>query len=163
MKKFIQILMAFCLISIFIFVPFHFCYGAGTVTITKSDLFVQNVVARKVLTISWVADSADATVPNTTITSITYGIGGWYIYSAETNPGAVAPTDNYDITILDADGVDLAGGMLMNRDTANTEMVGIALGTIGHYPIVRGNLTFTLSNNLVNSATGTCILTFIAN
>ncbi len=104
-----------------------------------------------------------ATVPSTTITAATYGIEGWYFYSAETNPGAGPPTDNYDIVINDADSIDLAGGLLMNRDTSTTEMVNVALGVLGQYPIIRGDLSFVLSNNLVNSAAGTCILTFIAN
>ena len=36
---------------------------------------------------------------------------------------AAAPTDNYDITILDDDGVDVLIGAGANRDTANTEQV----------------------------------------
>lgn len=139
-------------------------FAVGTVTITSTNVTVMNQVTRKIITLSWVADASLHTVPSTTITAATYGIGGWYFYSAETNPGAgaAAPTDNYDIVINDADGVDIAGGMLMNRDTANSEIAAIGLGS-GQYPIVRGNLTFVLTNNLVDSATGTCILTFIAN
>lgn len=38
-----------------------------------------------------------------------------------TDPGATAPTDNYDITITDADGYDVLQGAGANRDTANTE------------------------------------------
>ena len=40
-----------------------------------------------------------------------------------TNPGATAPTDDYDITVTDEDDVDIAMGLLANRDTANTETV----------------------------------------
>lgn len=45
-----------------------------------------------------------------------------------TVPGTVgdAPTDNYDIAVTDADGVDIALGALANRDTANTEYVSEA-------------------------------------
>ncbi len=135
----------------------------GTCVITSSTIYVLTQPTRKVITLSWVASVDAATVPTTTITAATYGIGGWYFYSAETNPGAGPPTDNYDIVINDADSIDLAGGLLMNRDTATTEMVNIALGILGQYPIIRGDLTFVLTNNLVNSATGSCILTFIAN
>ncbi len=45
-----------------------------------------------------------------------------------TNPGSPAPTDNYDITILNEDGFDILNGRGVDRDTANTEQVvpGIA-------------------------------------
>ena len=140
-----------------------FAATAGTCTITQSTIYVLTQPTRKVITLSWVASVDAATVPSTTITAATYGIGGWYFYSAETNPNAGPPTDNYDIVINDADSIDLAGGLLMNRDTSNTEMVNIALGILGQYPIIRGDLTFVLTNNLVNSASGSCIVTFIAN
>ena len=40
-----------------------------------------------------------------------------------TDPGDVAPTDNYDIVITDSDGYDVLHGAGLNRDTANTEQV----------------------------------------
>ena len=40
-----------------------------------------------------------------------------------TNPGSTAPTDNYDITILDDDSIDIAEGVLTNRDTSTSEQV----------------------------------------
>jgi len=137
-------------------------WAAGTVTITSSNITIHGNIWRKIITLSWIADAADATVPSTTITATTYGIGGWYLYSAETNPGSVAPTDNYDIVLNNADGLDIAGGLLANRDATATEIVSI--GTSAHgYPLVRGDLTFVLSNNAVKSATGTLILIFVAN
>ena len=49
--------------------------------------------------------------------------GGFYgeVISLLTDPGSTAPTDNYDITITDADGYDVMQGAGANRDTANTE------------------------------------------
>jgi hypothetical protein len=35
--------------------------------------------------------------------------------------GAAAPTDNYDVTIVDENGVDVLAGLGADRDTANTE------------------------------------------
>lgn len=152
------------LFLVFIMAESVFAATPGTCTISSQVITVQNQQSRKILTLSWVASVDAATVPATTITATTYGIEGWYLYSGETNPGATQPTPNYDITITDADGADLAGGMLMDRSaTATQGPVAMALGTTGHYPVVRGNLTFTLSNNAVNSALGTCILTFISN
>lgn len=38
-----------------------------------------------------------------------------------TDPGAAAPTDNYNVTINDSDGFDVLGGDGALRDTATTE------------------------------------------
>jgi len=155
MKKLIVLVLFLILImaeSVFAATP-------GTCTITQSTIYVLTQPTRKVITLSWVASVDAATVPSTTITAATYGIGGWYLYSAETNPGTT-PTDNYDITITDADGVDIAGGLLLDRDTSTTELVNLGATLFGR-SIVRGNLTFALSGNSVNSATGTCILIFV--
>ena len=137
-------------------------WAVGTVAITSSNVTVQGNVWRKVITLSWVADAATATVPPTTITTATYGIGGWYLYTAETNPGSTAPTGNYNIVLNDADGLDVAGGLLANRDATATEIVNVGASAHG-YPAIRGDLTFVLSDNVVNSATGTLILIFVAN
>lgn len=50
-----------------------------------------------------------------------------------TVPGTsgAAPSDNYDLTLTDSDGVDVLGGGGANRDTANTEQVlGSSLGAV---------------------------------
>jgi hypothetical protein len=46
-----------------------------------------------------------------------------FIRKIVTDPGATAPTDQYDITLTDEDGYDVAGGSLANRATATTEAV----------------------------------------
>jgi len=135
-------------------------WAVGTASVTDvKKVYVLTQVKRVVITITWVDDNAGTTLA---INPATYQIQGWYLYSAETNPSNVtAPTDNYDITLIDADGLDIAGGVLMNRDTANTELVNIGTATHG-YPIIRGPFTFTLSGNAVVGGTGTCILTFVS-
>ena len=40
-----------------------------------------------------------------------------------TNPGATAPTANYDIVVNDPDGIDVAEAGLANRHTATSEKV----------------------------------------
>lgn len=64
-----------------------------------------------------------------------------------TNPGATAPTDNYDLTLLDAYGIDVLGGEGADRDTANSEQSLPALksGTYGDR-IIDTALTFTIAN-----------------
>ena len=72
-----------------------------------------------------------------------------------TNPGAVAPTDSYDITLVDEDGLDVANGLLADRDTANSEVVypfaEVTLGGTGTdaaaLPLYHGGpVTFTLAS-----------------
>ncbi len=128
--------------------------AVGTVTQTMARLGESNFY---VLTVSWTADAAAATVPATAL--ITTGVGGrgtsgFIITQVITNPGAVAPTDNYDITLVDADGLDIMGGALVDRDTANTERAVPAVTNA----IIPGTVTFTLANNAVNSATGTVMI-----
>jgi hypothetical protein len=131
---------------------------AGTVTQSTVDLHATARRIKKVCTIEWIADATDHTVPTTNIIVP----DGWILYSAETIPGSTAPTDNYDIVLNDADGLDVAGGLLANRDEANAELV--LLGSAAHgYPLMRnGSLSFVLTNNLVDSATGTLILIFVS-
>ena len=157
MKRYLSLTMVFLLIMV--------CqlFAAGSSSrITDQQNYIERDDRKKVITISWVADNTTGSVPNLTIDVNLYGIEGWYLYSAETNPGTTAPTDNYDIVINDTEGVDIAGSLLNNRDETNTELV--LIGTASHgFPVVKGNLTFSLSNNSVNSATGTLILIFISN
>lgn len=134
--------------------------AVGTVVITPVNIRVGNEITKKTITLAWTADAG--AVPNTVINAATYGLAGWYLYSAETNPGATAPTADYDIVLNDADGVDVSGGLLMNRSDTVTQLVLIGNATHG-FPVVRSNLTMVLTNNAVGAATGTLILTFVAN
>jgi len=132
-------------------------WGVGVATVSKVEkIQVIGEPKRIILTISWVDDSAGTTLA---IIPATYGIMGYYLYSAETNPGATAPTDLYDITLIDGDGVDIAGSTLLNRATATSQLVNIGTAVHG-YPVIRGTFTFTLANNAVVGGLGTCILTF---
>jgi len=141
-----------CLAMIAIVLYATMAFAAGTVTQTISPIGGGYVV-----TLTWTADASTGSVPNTaTSTDATTAIAGLFLARVETNPGATAPTDNYDITVLAASGVDLMGGALANRDTANTEIAFPATAS----PLVDGALTITLSGNSVNSAVGTVKLYF---
>jgi hypothetical protein len=71
-----------------------------------------------------------------------------------TNPGATAPTDNYDITLVSAlSGHDLLEGNGADRDTANTEQTlvfmerTIGVNVYGDNPAINeGGATFTIAN-----------------
>ena len=120
--------------------------AAGTVSTVKSKL-AGDVVA---YTMSWTADAADGSVPATASP-----LFNGYVFLVTTNPGATAPTDNYDITLTDSDGVDIAGGELLNRDTANSEQAVPKVGAVYGSRYVEDGVTLNLSGNSVNSATGT--------
>ncbi len=102
------------------------------------------------LTFTWTS----AANGSLTATASARSIDGWVILVV-TNPGATAPTDDYDITLTDADGVDVMGGQLADRDQTNSEhaVPQLQSGVFGER-YVSGTLTLNLSNNSVNSATG---------
>lgn len=97
----------------------------------------------QVITFTCGTDTAGSAVYANVTTKPLFG----YIFLAETNPGTEAPTDNYDIVLNTATGVDVFGGNLMNRDTTNTERaVPLTVGWID------GTLTLAVTNNSVNNA-----------
>lgn len=83
---------------------------------------------------AWTTDSANGAIVDATAagainkTSVKYS---GEVVRLITDPGATAPTDNYDVTILDDDGYDVLMGAGADRDTANTEQVlGTSLGVV---------------------------------
>lgn len=125
-----------------------FCAGSWATPVYDS---VSSSSGIKTVTFAWTADAADHTTPNYTVPAAALAfMEGYWIYWVETNPGATAPTDNYDITMLSSGGADMFRSKLLNRDEANTEVVkGLNI------PCDGTALTIVVSNNLVNSATGT--------
>lgn len=145
MKKILAVL----ILTIFLVLPIQ-SWGAGTVTQSLSH----SAANYKGLVFSWIADSSDGSVPATTSMLRIDG----YIIKVITNPGTTAPTDNYDITLTNIDGADVVHGELANRDTTNTEeIVPIPADNVTVYggSAVIGRITLNITNNSVNSATGT--------
>ena len=72
-----------------------------------------------------------------------------------------APTDNYDITLLDANGFDRLQGLGANRDITNSEVAPIVFSGTSINPVVTYDdvLTLTLANNSVVRAV--VVLTFL--
>lgn len=110
--------------------------------------------AFKVIKAAWTAaadgSKADGTIPATK----------GRLVLVETNPGATAPADDYDLTILDSNGVDITGGALANRDTANSEAVQPLVGSLA-YPMGRpfyGPLTVTFTNQANANCDGVIFL-----
>jgi len=109
------------------------------------------------VTVTMTASSATAGYSDVTLSREIKGI----VLLAQTNPGAVAPTDNYDIVVNNEDSLDIFGGALANRDSTNTEWTMPLLN--GNYTgvPVDGQLTIQTSNNSVNSAVIEFILYWI--
>jgi hypothetical protein len=159
MKKLIFFL--FCLILILsCTAPIYAAGGSHTVTSSPSAATVGDIHYKIAITTTWVADDTSHLVPDCSLVAATYQLNGWTLYSVETDPGSPAPSDNYTVTITDANGLDITGGIMSaNRDTANTEFKNMSDSANGYY-IIRGNLTVSVSSNTTNSATGTIILVF---
>ena len=123
--------------AIMIILVFAVCaWGEGSsVTQTYSPVYsAEGNTNMATLTLAWTSDSVTGAVSATTSTAVTDLIAGKYIVLVVTDPGATAPTDDYDITITDANGVDVMGGALANRDTANTEQTMPAILTGLYFP-----------------------------
>jgi hypothetical protein len=114
----------------------------------------------RVHTIDWTA-AADGSVADIPIDELFLTGYGYSLHSMATVPGSPAPTDNYDITIEDVDGIDVLGGAGMNRDTANAERVMPLYGSTPHPTPINGKLTIKIANNAVNGAKGLIKLYFV--
>lgn len=156
MKKIFSILFVVFLVFILACPEVFAAVAPGTRTVTVDPVLVEGKISKKIITIAWTGSADDGSIPNTTLNANI--VKGWYLLSGETNPGAVAPLADYDIVIQDADSLDLAAGLLMNRHTSTTQLV-TGFGANG-YPLVRGDLTVVFTNQTNVSATGTLILVF---
>lgn len=115
---------------------------------------------RRIL-VDWLSDDSDGTCTGTTGKIVGTLIKG------VTDPGSAAPTDNYDVTITDEEGVDVLAACqstLANRDTTNSEqayfLVLDAAGTPlaqSVHPVVCDKLTISIAN-AGNAKTGQLIL-----
>ena len=96
------------------------------------------------------ADAADGSFPAQALTTKFSG----KLLALKTNPGATAPTTLYDITLVDADGLDLLQTLGMNRHTTNSEIANLVFSGTSLNPVadVSDTLTLTIINNDVNSA-----------
>ncbi|HAM59546.1 MAG TPA: hypothetical protein DCQ64_30710 [Candidatus Rokubacteria bacterium] len=128
---------------------------AGTVTIVHNR---NGAIGRIVATCT--GDASDGTFPATALPPFS-----GRILALRTNPGATAPTDNYDITLVDDDAVDRLQGVGANRATATSQEAAVVyLGTAIHPPVAFDEtLTLTLAGNSVNSAIIVIAIVYAAN
>lgn len=133
---------------------------AWAATVTQKITFQSQQLV--VLTINWTSanPAADFTADLNALLmqQIT---GKYFLYAMETDPGATAPTDNYDVALNDANGMDILGGAGADRDTENTEKVMPRINGVEAPVPIDGTITLSVANNAVNSANGTIKLYFI--
>ncbi len=85
---------------------------AGTVTIAE-----QTHRSLKRIKWSWTSTAGGDADGTTT------GVYSGEVLTLVTDPGAAAPSANYDITVTDADSIDVLAGAGANRHTSTTEYV----------------------------------------
>ena len=88
------------------------------------------------ITVSWTSDGSGDATQGVKIDGA--------IVRVVTNPGATAPTANYDVTLVGPDGEDLAAGELADRHTSTTEQVFLT-NTPFHYSATE-DVTVTIAN-----------------
>lgn len=134
---------------------------AGACVQTKAQ--VTTTSDTRVVTFTCTGNSSDGTFPAIAFSTTTLAyVKGYFLYQVITDPGSTAPTDNWDYTITDANGVDVLGGTGANRHTTTTQM-NFPLITTGVYytPPVVDTWTVNISGNSVASATLVIKMIFI--
>jgi hypothetical protein len=107
----------------------------GTVTLTEETFGTV-----KKITCAWTSEDGGGSAGKAQKTTTN-------IYSGEiirlvTDPGATAPSDDYDVYVYDEDGMDVLMAAGKDRDTSTTEQVlGTSLGCVAN-----DKLTFYVEN-----------------
>lgn len=129
---------------------------AGTLTVTRDPRKSPNggkLFER--IVVDWTSDAsgnADVSIEN---------LYGWCV-KVVTDPGSTAPTDNYDITLVDENSVDALEGKLVDRDTANSETVYPLVTGAATPVLLCGTHTFTVAN-AGNAKVGKAIFYIVEN
>lgn len=147
MKRLLSVLIS----TLFVFGSFSVsAFSAGSWDLTESGSQPGSKRMWKQYTCT--ADAADGSVPALTVT----GFYDFYLFTIETWPGGTSPSDATDFTLSDATtGEDLLGGTGADSidATSTITLVPYSVGMDLFYtPIIKGDLTLTITNNSVNSA-----------
>ena len=97
---------------------------AGAVVITE----VTHTVPKKI-TFAWDGTTVDGTTTN-------YYNGTILLVATVPGTAGDQPDDNYDLTLENADGVDMLAGQGANRDETNTEFISSGMGAFTAEKIV---------------------------
>jgi len=152
MKKLLVMLGVLCLLASSVNV-----FAADAMVVTPIDYKGDNL---RVIKVDWV-DSPALTLESQ-YSGIDSWIEGWYLFKVQTVPGAGAaqPDDDYDITITDAEGHDIMGGELANRDETNKEEAVPKIDVVyGPQPNI-SSWTVTVSGQATAVATGKIYMFF---
>jgi len=161
------------IIAVMLFLTGQAWGAAGTITLAGDDLIYSRALNRpavRVLTVTFLAGSADGVIPSLTLNSSTTGIkhgdlAGWYGYKIiiDCNHAGTEPTENSEIYIYE-NGFDLlaAGGVDQVDNTAERQ-VYFNNGTDPVKQPIANTLTVTITQQAAatNSATGTVYLYFV--
>jgi hypothetical protein len=132
-------------------------FAADAMVVTRVDYGSHDL---RVIKVDWV-DSPALTLESQ-YSGIDSWIEGWYLFKVQTVPGAGAaqPDDDYDITITDAEGLDVMGGELANRDETNAEEAVPKIDAVyGPQPSI-SSWTITVSGQATAAATGEIYMFF---
>ena len=117
---------------------------AGTITISVSKVN-QNLER---IRFTCVGDASDGSFPETQTGFTVQG----KVLMGLSNPGAPAPTADYDISINDEAGCDIMGGEMTDRSQTVSEQVMPLIGSGYDKRPVNDKLTIAITGNAVNSA-----------
>lgn len=121
---------------------------AGSHTVTKKETFYgNNVIAEYDIEVT--TNSAGAfTTAAIQVDPIT-----GFMMMGVTDPGSTAPSVDYDISILDDEGVDVFGGELNDRSATASEQAKPKIGNAYDDRWVNSSLSIALANNTAAAAT----------
>jgi len=116
------------------------------VTVTRQDGYIKKIL------IDWTSDAAG-------VATGSFHLDG-QLLSLITDPSATAPTNLYDVTLLDSEGIDVLNGVGIDRASATTQDVAIVRSGTSIHPVVNDTVTFTIAN-AGNAKSGQAIIHFI--
>ncbi len=145
------------LLSVLMTAPSAFA-TASSATTTKTTTSWDAGKKTRIVTVAWLGASSNGAFTDYVVSNL----AGGFLMKVVTDPGTTAPTDNYDIELDDASGIDALIGQLANRDTTTTEAV-YPVTASGQLPVFMeaGSYTLKISNNSVGSATGVIKMYFV--
>jgi hypothetical protein len=105
------------------------------------------------LTLHWTGDPVNGSVP-VTVAQLGASLAGLRILQVETVPGTPAPTNGYNVKLIDSFGGDLMSGALSGLSSATTQFFS---GTAGTPPIM-GDFSLSIAGQSVPGAQGSVVV-----